>query len=48
MNGANFENRHPINFYISNSFVITPDATLTKFYKCHPTTQVGAVVCILC
>ena len=25
-----------------------PDATLTKFYKCHPTTQVGAVVCILC
>ena len=25
-----------------------PDATLTKFYKCHPTTQVEAVVCILC
>ena len=24
------------------------DATLTKFYKCHPTTQFGAVVCILC
>ena len=23
------------------------DATFTKFYKCHPTTQVGAVVCIL-
>ena len=25
-----------------------PDTTLTKFYKCHPTTQIGAVVCILC
>ena len=25
-----------------------PDATLIKFYICHPTTQVGAVVCILC
>ena len=24
-----------------------PDA-LTKFYKCHPQTRVGAVVCILC
>ena len=24
------------------------DASLSKFYKCHPTTQVGAVVCILC
>jgi hypothetical protein len=25
-----------------------PDASLNKFYKCHPTTKVGAVVCVLC
>ena len=25
-----------------------PDATLTKFSKCHPQTKVGAVLCLMC
>ena len=25
-----------------------PDATLTKYYKCHAQSKVGAVVCIIC
>ena len=25
-----------------------PDASLNKFYKCHPNVKVGAVVCIVC
>lgn len=25
-----------------------PDAALSKYYKCHPNTKVGAVVCIVC
>ena len=25
-----------------------PDTILTKYYKCHPQSEVGAVVCIMC
>ena len=25
-----------------------PEATFTKYYKCHPQNKVGAVVCIMC
>ena len=26
----------------------SPDRILTKYYKCHPQTKVGAVLCLMC
>ena len=25
-----------------------PDATITKFYKCHPQNKLGTVLCLMC